>query len=75
MKTNPIEIPGGRLVALAERQLFGSKDNGGTWEKLGEALPIQAAGVIYNPRRRAFFVWRSSDKKVPDAIFRLNWAE
>jgi photosystem II stability/assembly factor-like uncharacterized protein len=74
-KTNAIEIPGGRIVAIADQQLFVSKNDGASWEKLGDPLPIKAGGVVYSPKRHAFYVWRSSDKKAADAVFRWDFSE
>lgn len=75
VKTNAIELPGGRIVAAADQQVFVSKNEGTSWEKLGEPLPIKAGGVAYSAKRRALYVWRSSEKKVPDAVFRLDGVE
>lgn len=74
-KTSPIAIPGGRIVALADQQLWMTKDDGANWEKLGEPLPIKAGGIAYSPKRKAFYAWRSSDKKSPDAIYRWETTE
>ena len=74
-KTNAIEIPGGRIVAIADQQLFVSRDDGTSWQKLGEPLPIKAAGVAYSAKRHAFYIWRSSDKKATDAVFRWDSTE
>lgn len=75
VKSCPISVPGGRVVALADQQLYVTKDDGATWEKLGDPLPIKASGVTFSPKRKALYVWRSSDKKVPDAIFRWEMKE
>lgn len=75
VKSNVIEIPGKRLVALADQQLYLSRNDGLAWERLGDPLPIKAAGVVYSSKRRAFFIWRSSDRKVADAVFRWEWSE
>ena len=74
-KSNAIELPGGRLVVLADQQLFVSKSDGTSWEKLGDPLPIKAGGVVYSAKRRALYAWRSSEKKVADAVFRLDAIE
>ncbi len=75
VKSCPISIPGGRVVALADQQLYVTKDDGANWEKLGPPLPVKAGGVTYSPKRRAFYVWKSSDKKSSEAIFRWESAE
>ncbi|HXX93148.1 MAG TPA: hypothetical protein VEN81_05910, partial [Planctomycetota bacterium] len=74
-KSCPIALPGGRIVALTDQQLYLSKDEGASWEKLGDPLPIKAGGVTYSPKRKALYVWRSSDKKSTDAIFRWEMTE
>ena len=75
VKSSVIEIPGGRLVGHADQQLYLSKNDGTSWEKLGDPLPAKIGGVVYNNKRKAFFAWRSSEKKVADAIFRWEAAE
>jgi photosystem II stability/assembly factor-like uncharacterized protein len=75
VKTNAIEIPGGRIAAIAEQQLLVSKDEGSTWEKLGDPLPIKAGGLAYSAKRKSYYVWRSSDKKAPDAVFRWDLSD
>ena len=71
VKSAPIELPGGRLAGLAEKQLHVSSDGGATWAKLGPELPVKMQGVVYNAKRNAFFAWRMSDKKSADVLFRL----
>lgn len=82
VRSTPIELPGGALVGAGERQLFRSLDGGARWDKLGPPLPIVPSRVVrglghpavaYLPARRAYFVWRSTDSQVPDALFR--WIE
>ena len=41
VKTTPVELPEGRLVAAFERQMFASSNGGASWEKLGEPVPIK----------------------------------
>ena len=68
--SSPIELPGTRLAALGGDQVYLSADGGETWQPLGPKLPQKGNGVVYSTGR--FFVWRSSEKKVPDAIFRWD---
>jgi photosystem II stability/assembly factor-like uncharacterized protein len=75
VKSSVIEISGGRLLGHADQQLYVSKNDGTSWEKLGEPVPVKIGGVVYDAKRRAFFVWRSSEKKVADAIFRWDAGE
>jgi photosystem II stability/assembly factor-like uncharacterized protein len=72
VKTAVVELPGGRLAGLAERQIHVSSDGGARWEKLGPELPVKMQGVVYNAKRGAFFAWRMSDKKAADTVFRLD---
>jgi len=74
-KTSPIALPGGRIAALADQQLYVTADEGATWEKLGKPLPVKAGGIVYSPKRKSFYAWRSSDKKSPDAIYRWEMTE
>jgi photosystem II stability/assembly factor-like uncharacterized protein len=71
-KSSPMDLGGGRIAALADQQLYASSDGGTSWEKLGDPLPVKVSGAVYSPKGRAFYAWRSSDKKVSDAVFRLE---
>jgi photosystem II stability/assembly factor-like uncharacterized protein len=75
VKANPIEIPGRRLVAPVGDQLFVSADAGQSWAKLGDPIPVKPNGVVYNDRRKCFYVWRSTPRKAPDAVFRWDLRE
>jgi photosystem II stability/assembly factor-like uncharacterized protein len=75
VKVNPAEIPGGKLVAPVERQLHVSADGGKTWNPLGDPAPFKASGVVYSEKRKCFYIWRSTEKKVADAILRLDVKE
>ena len=67
-----VELPGGRLAGLAEKQVWVSADGGAKWEKLGAELPVKMQGVVYNAKRGAFYAWRMSDKKAADTVYRLD---
>jgi hypothetical protein len=67
-----IELPGGKLAGLNEQQLFVSSDGGATWEKKGDPIPLKAQGLTYSPKRRAFYVWKMSDKKSAESVFRWD---
>ena len=75
VKANPIEISGGKLVAPVGDQLFASADGGRSWTKLGDPMPIKPSGVVYSGKRKCFYVWRSTPKRVPDATFRWDLPE
>jgi hypothetical protein len=83
--TSPaIEIPGGAIVGLGSNQLYISRDGCRTWKPIGPPVPmpkdqvqVPADGVIYNPKHKAFFVWRiwfldPQKKKGDRAIFRWS---
>lgn len=72
VKTNVVELPGGRLAGVADTQLYVSGNGGSTWEKVGDPIPMKAQGVVYNAKRKAFFVWKMSDKKATDTVWRLD---
>jgi photosystem II stability/assembly factor-like uncharacterized protein len=75
VKTSVIELPGGRLAGLGEKELLVSSDGGSSWQKVGDPLPIKAQGVVYSAKRRAYYIWKMSDKKSTDSIFRWDAAE
>lgn len=68
--TSPIELPGGSLAAAGGDQVYRSADAGATWRPLGPRLPYKVNGVIYSSGLHSVLAWRSSEKKVPDAIVR-----
>jgi len=51
----PIELPGGRIVSIAQRLLKGSSDGGVSWQAIGTALPFDPQYLGYSPFRRAFY--------------------
>lgn len=67
-----IELPDGKLAALAGRHIKVSADHGSTWTPLLEPLPVQPAGLIYAPARQAFFIWNwdCKDAVLTNAIWR-----
>jgi ferric-dicitrate binding protein FerR (iron transport regulator) len=84
VKSTPVEIPGGRLIGVFEQQLYVSSDGGAAWEKLGEPIPIKPLRTFtgmtyemaaYSEAQRAVYVWRGSEGKVADAIFRWSLPE
>jgi hypothetical protein len=72
VKQVPIELPGGPLLAATGKQLYGSADGGETWRPFGPPTPFAAAAVAYNVKRNCVFISRSSEKRIPDAIARLD---
>ncbi|HEX7452240.1 MAG TPA: sialidase family protein, partial [Polyangiaceae bacterium] len=71
----PIELPGGRIVSIAQRVLKGSIDGGKSWQAIGTALPFDANVLGYSPFRRAFYASRfDCTTAVPaDAIERYGF--
>jgi hypothetical protein len=66
----PVELPGGRVVAIGSDHLVISSDNGQTWSNVGEALPYNPNGLAYSAAAKAFYVWRNDcgDHVLPDAV-------
>jgi hypothetical protein len=60
------------LLAATGKQLYGSADGGETWRPFGPPTPFAAAAVAYNVKRNCVFISRSSEKRIPDAIARLD---
>ena len=52
--------------------IFHTSDAGQTWEKFADALPFKPNGITYSARSKSLYAWRSSEKKVPDAILRWD---
>jgi photosystem II stability/assembly factor-like uncharacterized protein len=72
VKTNPIEIAGGKLVAPVEKQLYLSPDAGKTWEKIGPELPFKPVGIVYSAKGKAIYAWRSTEGKEDNVVSRLG---
>jgi photosystem II stability/assembly factor-like uncharacterized protein len=70
VKMNPIELPGGTLVAAVDTQLHSSSDGGKTWMKFGEPVPFPPSGLIFCAKTRSLYAWRSTDAKQELAVVR-----
>ena len=70
-----IELPDGKLAAVAGKHIKASADGGATWTPLLEPLPVQPAGLIYAPARQAFFIWNwdCKDRVLTNAIWRHDY--
>jgi photosystem II stability/assembly factor-like uncharacterized protein len=70
----PVEVPGGRIVAIGRTTLVISSDGGVTWTPLGPPFPWEPHGLRYSPARKAFFMWRGDckDHVAGNAIMRLD---
>jgi photosystem II stability/assembly factor-like uncharacterized protein len=51
----PIELPGGRIVSVAQKLLKASVDGGTSWQTIGTAMPFDPQVLGYSPFRRAFY--------------------
>jgi photosystem II stability/assembly factor-like uncharacterized protein len=69
---NVIELPDRRLAGLAGDQIQLSSDRGATWTKFGPPVPFKPSGLIFSAKGKAFYAWRLTDKKDPQAVVRLN---
>ncbi len=68
----PIELGPGRIAALGGQQVYTCADAGQTWDKFAEPLPFKPNGIAYNARSKTLYAWRSTEKKVPDAVLRWD---
>ena len=73
--STPIELPDGKLAAIAGKGLKVSADHGATWTALLEPTPVPPAGLIYAPARQAFFIWNwdCGNKVLTNAVWRCNY--
>jgi len=75
-----IELPDGRLAGkwyTAAGFIKISSDNGDTWQDYGPKLPVNPTplgpGIVYLPGTKAFMISTpGKDKKIPDAVWRLD---
>jgi hypothetical protein len=66
------DVGGGRIVGMGGAHLYVSSDHGATWSAFGPLAPFVSEGLTYQPTRRAFFIWRQSNNRVPDAVMRYD---
>jgi len=71
-RVGPIQLEPGKIAALGGQQVYVTADGGQTWEKLADPLPSKPNGIAYNTRSKSIYGWRSSEKKVSDAIWRWD---
>ncbi len=67
---SPCLLPGGRIAALAEKQVVVSNDRGATWTAVGPELPWSAAGVVYSEKVGGFVIWRGTGAPLTATIAR-----
>ncbi len=70
VKSNPIEITGGKLLAAVDSQIYVSADGAANWTKLGDPLPFKPSGLCFSAKTRAVYAWRSTDAKEENVIAR-----
>lgn len=70
LRSCPIELPGGRLVGFANRQLYISSDGGKSWTKFLDPLPWNANGLTYCEKGESLYAWQLVAKKQLPAIVR-----
>jgi hypothetical protein len=72
---SPIELPGGRIVSVAQKVLKGSTDGGKSWQAIGTAMPFDPVVIAYSPFRRAFYAshFDCTDNVPADAIERYGF--
>lgn len=71
----PIQLPDGRLASLGGGSIVISANEGASWTPITPPTPFAPAGLIYAPRRQAFFIWKwdCGGVVLPDAIQRLDY--
>jgi len=73
-----VELPGGGIAAVGNLAIIVSKDDGGSWVKIGPTMPYRPVGMTYSPARQAFYIWyftcdAGGKNDVPaDGIMRLD---
>jgi len=72
-----IELPDGRLVGKGQHRIAISNDSGDSWTEYGPELPVKPSdfgqSIVYLPGMKAFLICaKSYEKKIPDAVWRLN---
>jgi photosystem II stability/assembly factor-like uncharacterized protein len=74
VKSNPIELPGNRIAALADKQVMVSADGGTNWTKVGPAAPFKPNGITFSEKGKCFYAWKLSDNKKMDraSVVRLS---
>jgi len=71
-KLGPIQLESGKIAALGGQQVYVSADGGQSWDKLADPIPFKPNGIAYNVKSRSLYAWRSTEKKVTDAIVRWD---
>ncbi|MBI5383160.1 MAG: hypothetical protein HZA90_00580 [Verrucomicrobia bacterium] len=71
-----IELPDGRLAAVAGKGIKVSSDHGANWTPVLEPAPVQPSGLIYAPARQALYVWHwdCGNQVLTNAVWRHDYA-
>jgi hypothetical protein len=72
VKFGPIQFGPSKIAALGGQQIYVSADAGQTWEKFADPLSFKPNGIAYNAKSKCIYAWRSTEKKVSDAILRWD---
>jgi photosystem II stability/assembly factor-like uncharacterized protein len=67
---SPIELPDGRIGALAQRRIVVSADRGETWRVATAEIPFQPNGIVYSPSGLRFYAyhWTCAADVPSDAV-------
>jgi photosystem II stability/assembly factor-like uncharacterized protein len=71
-KLGPIQLESGKIAALGGQQVYVSGDGGQSWNKLADPIPFKPNGIAYSVNSKSLYAWRSTEKKVTDAIVRWD---
>ena len=72
-------VAGGGAVYLSYTETLGatgpllmSADAGKTWEKFGPEMPFKPSGIVYCPKSRSIYAWRSTENREDNVIIRCE---
>lgn len=71
IKSNPIEMAPGKLVAPVGSQLHVSVNGGTTWEKFADPLPFKPSGLVWCAKTSSLYAWRSTESREENVI--IKW--
>lgn len=66
----PVELPDGRIGAIAQRRIVLSSDRGETWRVATSEIPFQPNGIVYSPQGLRFYAyhWTCAADVPSDAV-------
>lgn len=66
-EVTPIELPDGRIGAVAQRRIVLSSDKGETWRVATTEMPFVPNGIVYSEPGKRFYAYHwTCDTQVPD---------